>query len=137
MIGCFSLVETIHQELSLSSSGVNQPQKLRTLSRLVAKKCKQLLERGNPPASRQGARGFSFLHPGVLLYCTLFPFAPNKKHILHFKLPKVISIQVLVSATQEQTAPELSLLSRFVFPYPALHGSFRSPTQVFSLLQSR
>ena len=65
-------------------------------------------EREFPSEQTQGAREFSFLHPGVVFYCTLFPPAPHKKHILHFKLPRVISISVLVSATWEQTAPQLS-----------------------------
>lgn len=59
----------MHQELSPSSSGVNQRQKLRTLSRLGAKKCKQLLERGNPPVSTGCKRVFlSAPWCGSLLY---------------------------------------------------------------------
>lgn len=94
----------------------------------MAKKCKQLLERGNPPLSRgQGARGFSFLHPGVVLYCILLLLTHNTMQILHFKSPKVISIYVLAPATWEQTAPELPLTQalslQVLFPPLSLHGT--------------
>lgn len=112
-------METIHQELSLSWSGVNQRQKLRTLSRLVPKNASSCWREGIPSEQSTGCARFSFLHPGVVLYCTLFLLTHNTKHILHFKSPEVIGIYVLVPPTWEQTALELPFtqaLSLKVFP---------------------
>lgn len=66
-------------------------------------------ERESPVSRALGARGFSILHPGVVLYCTLFLVTHNTEHKLHFKSPEVISMYVLVTPTWEQAAPELPL----------------------------